>query len=194
MPVEKVNSKDTDRDLCMTPSYAIQPLLDLITIPDDMLIWEPASGEGHLSDVLTLAGVNHRASSLEHGQDFFDDNSIPKTVGQVGSITNPPYSIKPKWVERCYEVSQDWALLLPVESLAASTLRSQFNSHGGVSVLFFDSRIDFKMPGGKWSTSAAQFPTCWFISGFGIKPNRIFDCSIKAEKSAFKKMHKMLGT
>ena len=151
-----------------------------------MLVWENAPGEGNLTNELLLNDINTYAID----DDFFNPDSVPNHRS-VGIITNPPYSIKPKWVKRCYEVTKNWALLLPVESLAASGLRRMFNENGGVSVLFMDSRVDFKTPDVKWHKSAAQFPTCWVISGFGIEPNKIFDASIKEAKSKFVKQCKL---
>lgn len=186
----KSNRKDSKFDMCMTPPYAVPPLLELLKIPHGTTVWEPAAGEGDLVRTLIAAGLDVVDTTLERGVDFFEF-SLPDNPP---IITNPPYSIKPRWVERCYELTNDWALLLPVESLASSKLRAMFNAHGGVSALFMDSRVDFKLPDGTWGDSSAQFPTCWIISGFGIEPNRIFDGCTKEEKGPFKKLHRMMGT
>lgn len=186
----KENSKDPKKDFCMTPPYAVPPLMKLLNLPFGSTVWEPAAGEGDLTRALLNEGVAVIDTTKERGVDFFDF-ALPEPLP---IITNPPFSIKLEWVERCYELTSNWALLLPVEAIASSRLRALFNANGGVSMLLFDSRIDFKTPDTTWGNSSAQFPTAWFISGFGSEPNRIFDCSIKNEKSAFKKLHRLMGT
>ena len=188
----KINSKEVAKDLCMTPSYAVKPLIDLIG--DEHSIWEPASGEGDLVRELDRLGVKVTGTTLEMGIDFFNETYCDDTSINSGIITNPPYSIKPEWVRRCYDLTNNWALLLPVEALAADGIQSQIKAHGGVSILMFDTRIDFKLTDGTWGDSSAQFPTCWVISGFGLEMNKIFYAEIKKEKAIFKKMHKMLVT
>ena len=54
----KENNKDTKRDQCFTPPYAVKPLLDLLNIPKDMLVWENAPGEGNLTNELLLNDIN----------------------------------------------------------------------------------------------------------------------------------------
>lgn len=200
----KSNDKDPAKDLCMTPSYAVKPLIDLLGLNSTTKgIWEPASGEGDLVSTMRNLGLSVGESSLEHGEDFFDHVVSSKYYHEDcgGIITNPPYSIKPEWIKRCYEITKNWALLLPLEAIAAAVNQEQFKANGGVSILLFDSRIDFKMPepgksgnADKWGFSSAQFPTCWVISGFGLEPDKIYHASIKEEKAIFKKMHKMLNT
>lgn len=190
----KVNSKDPSKDLCMTPPYAVKPLVDLISDLHRYGVWEPASGEGDLVAELERLQVKVHGTTLETGSDFFTETYSEAGISEFGIITNPPYSIKPQWVKRCYELTDNWALLLPVEALAAHGIQSQIRANGGVSILMFDSRIDFKMPDGTWKDSSAQFPVCWVISGFGLEPNRIFYADIKEEKATFKKLHRMMGS
>ena len=190
----KKNDKNPAKDLCMTPDYAVRPLVELLKSSDNgfNVISEPCSGQGDLVKSLKKYGYDVFAGDIATGQDFFAEEQLKYINNPI--ITNPPYSIKERWIRRCYELTNNWALLLPVESLASSRLNEMFQAHGGISVLFFDSRIDFKLPDGDWGHSSAQFPTCWIISGFGVEVNKMFYSSIKEEKSSFKKLHRMMGT
>ena len=42
---------------------------------------------------------------------------------------------------------KDFALLMPLETLASKKAQLAFEKIGGVSILVFDSRVDFIMPG-----------------------------------------------
>ena len=46
--------------------------------------------------------------------DFFDCASDDV---YDGVITNPPYSLKDKFIEHCYELDKPFALLLPVTAI-----------------------------------------------------------------------------
>jgi hypothetical protein len=143
-------------DACQTPPYALDPLLPYLDF--SMTIWEPASGEGLLVDALYDSGFSTvEFGDLLTGQNFFEYE--PESWDCL--ITNPPYSIKYKWLERCYVLSKPFALLLPVETLGAKSAQELFREHG-VRVLLLDRRINFKMPNIGWEGSSAQFPVAWF--------------------------------
>jgi hypothetical protein len=142
-------------DNCSTPGYAIDPIEAFIPLTD--VIWEPAYGEGYLANELKKRGYNVWVSSLEAGQDFFTYE--PKLIDYT-SVTNPPFSLKYEWIERCYDLGKPWFLLLPVETIGAGKAQKMFSKHG-VNVIWLSKRINFKMPYKGWQ-GTAQFPTAWF--------------------------------
>lgn len=182
-------------DRCQTPGYALPPLLR--HIPTGLHIWEPSAGEGNLARALEHYGNRVTASDLLTGFNFFESEPPP---GAEGSIQNPPYSIKYKWVMRCYELGIPFALLIPVETIGAATAQKLFDKYG-IEIIFLDQRINFKMPSHKtWEetlkptlmynedgspvlnskgehkkTSGAQFPVAWFTHGFNIGSPMIFE-------------------
>jgi hypothetical protein len=81
-------------------------------------------------------------------------------------VTNPPYSIKYDWLARCYALGKPFALLMPVEMIAASTAQRLFKQYG-IEILMPDKRINFKMPNAGWG-GTAQFPTCWYTFRLSI--------------------------
>lgn len=155
-------------DACQTPPYAIDPLLPYLD--EGWTIWEPACGEGLLVEALydssfkTVVGTD-----LLTGRNFFDYE--PDNWDCL--VTNPPYSIKYDWLERCYSLGKPFALLLPVETLGAKTAQVFFRENG-LEVIFLDQRINFKMPNIGWDGSAAQFPVAWFTWGLEIGQQMTF--------------------
>jgi len=156
----RVSSK---MDQCQTPAYAIDPLLP--HIKTYWTVWEPAYGEGHLANALLTrsSGFDVFGTDLLSGTNFFDANPD----GWDALITNPPYSVKYQWLERCFDIGKPFALLVPLEMLGAERAAKWFRIHH-IEVIIMNPRIDFKMPNALWSKSSAQFPTCWLTWEFEI--------------------------
>jgi hypothetical protein len=157
----KSNYKDAPRDRCQTPTYALDPLFRYL--PPTWTIWEPAAGEGLLVAALHAGGFEDVITGdILSGQDFFTYQ--PERWDCI--VTNPPFSEKYKWLERCYQLGKPFALLMPLETLGAASAQKYFEDCG-VEIVLFDKRIDYKMPSKGWGGSS-QFASAWFTSGFGL--------------------------
>lgn len=148
-------------DRCQTPAYALGPLL--FHLRKHWGIWEPAAGEGNLVTALKSHGYSVVGSDLLTGDNFFDCQPYESDC----IVTNPPYSIKYRWLDRCYTLGKPFALLVPLETLGAAAAQKRI-SEMGAEIIFMDKRVDFKMPGHTWQESSAQFPVIWLTWGLGI--------------------------
>lgn len=148
-------------DACQTPPYAIDPLLPYLQ--EGWNIWEPACGEGYLEGALYDSGFSVTPSDILTGQNFFEFD--PGNWDCL--ITNPPFSIKYQWLERCYQLGKPFALLLQVEVLGTKTAQEMFEKYG-VEIIFVRPRINFKMPNKGWDGGGSQFPTAWFTWGLNV--------------------------
>jgi hypothetical protein len=142
-------------DLCQTPPYALAPLLPFLK--PDTTIWEPAVGEGNIAIELEDKGFSVVISDILRGQNFFE--YAPDSWDAI--VTNPPYSLKYRWLKRCYELGKPFALLIPVETLGAKTAQELMQEYG-FEVMLLNRRINFKMPNAGWSGGGSQFSTMWF--------------------------------
>lgn len=155
-------------DACQTPPKAINPLLPYLS--EDWTIWECAKGEGLLVEALYDSGFQSlTASDILTGENFFEYE--PPQWDCL--VTNPPYSIKYQWIERCYALGKPFALLMPVETLGAKQGQDLFSKFG-LEVIFVQPRINFKMPNKGFEGSSAQFPTAWFTYGLNIGQGMTF--------------------
>lgn len=141
-------------DACQTPGYALEPLLPYLQ--GQRIVWECARGEGFLYEALEQSGFKTVGSDILTGQNFFEFEADNYSC----IVTNPPYSLKFRWIERCYELGKPFALLLPVETLGAKKAQELFKVHGA-EFLMLNKRINFKMPNKGWDGAGAQFPTMW---------------------------------
>lgn len=151
------------RDRCQTPDYALDPLLPYLK--REWTLWESARGEGYLETALTANGLTVVSGDLLTGQDFFADASIPPVYD--AQVTNPPFSLKYKWLKRCYELGKPFALLMPIDCFGAKTAQVLFDKYGFEAILT-DKRIDFGMPNIGFEGSSSQFASAWFTWGLGI--------------------------
>jgi hypothetical protein len=153
----KRNYSELSIDNCQTPPYAVDPILKWI--PKNMIVWEPAKGKGFISDYLISKGYTVKTSDIE--ENFF--NYSPDNFDCI--ITNPPYSIKYKWIERCYELKKPFALLMPFETWAAQKAQKMFINYG-INVVILSKRVNFYMPNAGFEGKGAQFPVAWFMHNF----------------------------
>lgn len=155
-------------DACQTPAYAIDPLLPYLA--REWTVWEPAAGEGLLVDALYDSNMEAViASDILTGENFFEFDPH----GWDCIVTNPPFSLKYRWMERCYQLGKPFALLLPVETLGAKTAHEMFREYG-LEVIFMDKRVNFKMPNKGWDGGGAQFPVMWLTWGLNIGSQMTF--------------------
>lgn len=143
-------------DEVQTPAYAIEYLLPYIK--KDWIIWECAWGKGSLAKHFEnkgfkVIGSNVKDFMREKVTEYFDC-----------LITNPPYSMKEEFLERCYEIGKPFAMLLPITALEGKFRHKLYRKHG-VQLLLFDKRVNYinhKGDNGCW------FPSCWFIGNMGL--------------------------
>src|SRR6056297_3111047 len=161
-PMRKESSNDFQ-----TPPKALKPLIQFLK--KEWTIWECAEGEGNLSTELFNKGFNVVSSDINNKNDgFFSINSYnnikQNTLKRYFEkdflnwkpekwdciITNPPFSLKQEFLERCYKLGKPFALLLPLTTFETKKRQDLFKKYG-VQVIFFNKRINFKTPSGKGS-------------------------------------------
>ena len=145
-------------DNYQTPPEALIPLFPYLK--KKWKIWECAWGEGNLFNELKRKGFEVIGTDINSGKDFLNSNCRCDCV-----ITNPPYSLKDDFIEKCYEIGKPFALLLPLTALEGKRRQAQYKKHG-VQLILFDKRINFKTPNRKGSGS--WFATAWFTHGLNL--------------------------
>lgn len=162
-PPMRVNSADDFQ----TPPIALIPLLKYIN--KDWTIWECADGKGLLSDELSNKGYRVITSEIDRGQDFLNWSPLDKWDC---IITNPPYSLKQQFLERCYSLGKPFALLLPLTTFETAKRQNLFKEYG-IEVIMFDKRINFITSSGQGKGS--WFATAWFTNGLNIGSTLTFE-------------------
>lgn len=125
-----------------TPQKALAPLFPFLK--KKWLIWECSCGKGNLVSGLNEEGFLTIGTDILTGHDFltFKPNSFDCI------ITNPPFSLKDKFIERAYSLGKPFAFLLPLTTFEGKKRQALFQMYG-LEVILFDKRINFETPGGK---------------------------------------------
>lgn len=130
-------TSDKEDDSLFTPFYVVDHIVKYI--PKDKKIWCPFDIEewSAFSVRLRECGYKVTSSHISTGHDFFkyepDDYDI--------IVSNPPFSIKDKILERLYSFNKPFAVLLPLNSLQGKTRYKYFSQ--GIQILSFDARISY---------------------------------------------------
>ena len=128
-------TSDRQNDSMFTPFYAVDHIIKYL--PKDKKIWCPFDIEewSAFSVRLKEYGFNVVSSHIENGQDFF--NYEPEHWDLI--VSNPPFSLKDKVLDRLYSFNKPFAILLPLNSLQGKTRYKYFSQ--GIQILSFDARI-----------------------------------------------------
>jgi len=86
-------------------------------------------------------------------------------------ITNPPFSKKNEFIERCYELKRPFALLLPFAALETGRRQKQWRK--GLQLIIINKRLNFETPN-NIKKSSAWFATAWFTNGFNLPKDIMF--------------------
>ena len=149
-----------------TPINAIQPILKLI--PKDFMIWECCNGQGHISSYLKENGYKVITSDITEGKDCLTYN--PDHFDMI--ITNPPFKLKTKIIQRCIQLNKPFLLLVPVNILESKKRYKLFKEYG-ISYFQLSERIDYIKPDGKESKS--PFWSVWIGRNIpNYKNNQIY--------------------
>ncbi len=142
-------------DELYTPYEALRYLLPFL--PEGR-IWESAPGTGNIVGMLEHEG--HEV--VWENRDYFEWE--PDEWDYM--VTNPPFSLKARWLERANLLSKPYAILLPVTSLGARNVQQQLMSEA--EILFLPRRIDFTGKNAPW------FAVAWFTKGLSLPEQLVF--------------------
>ncbi len=144
----KRTSTNKESDERYTPEIALYPLLDYLEV--DKIIYEPTSDNS--KNIVNFFRKRGFEIAESNGRDFLKDD-IPDSIDII--ITNPPYSIKDKFLQRAYEIGKPFCFLLPVTALQGINRGRLFRKYG-IQLLVLDRRIDFTGKG------SPHFGVAWF--------------------------------
>lgn len=158
-------NKSAIYDRCQTPPYAVRPILQFLR--PGATIWEPAAGKGNIVRLLRALGFRVIATDILAGRNFFTYRP-DEPVDYI--LTNPPYSDKPGWFERAYELEIPFAFLVPIDTLGATSALRLFAQYGHEQMHLLGPRVNFEMPLKGYGGKGPQFTTLWIGRGITHRP------------------------
>ena len=148
---------------CLTTRQAVEPIIKYLQAKKYKKIWCPFDNDhSWYVRLLRANGFNVINTHLDMGIDFFKYN--PNSLEYDCIVSNPPFSLKDKVIERLYVLNKPFAMLMPQNTLQ-STFRTPLFIKNGIEYLGFDKRISFYING---DLSKPQ-KGCAFASGYFCK-------------------------
>lgn len=140
-------------DEIYTPKNAILPLLKYVG-KDKKIILPFDTEESNYYKVFKENGYNVTCQHITDCRDFFFEFYDEYDI----IISNPPFSIKDKILERLYLIDKPFIMLLPLTTLSSIKRVGMFKKYG-IDLIVFDRRIGFILNG-------EQCKSNWFASAY----------------------------
>ena len=182
-------SSHTDEEREQNDYYATQPKAVRILLDNETfsgLVWEPACGGGHVSDILKEYGYAVRSSDLiDRGYpdtEVLDFLAIHNYENTNDIITNPPYKYAKEFVEKSLEVSKPGtkiAMFLKLQFLEGQARKELFLTNPPKVVYVSSSRLgcakngDFKVGKNGELMIESAVAYAWFVWEKGFKGDTI---------------------
>jgi hypothetical protein len=150
-------------DFFPTPAWATHALIDNERFEGE--IWEPACGNGAMSEVLALTGQKVSSSDLfdrGYGEAGIDFLAPARRAANI--VTNPPYNAAEGFVQSGLKAAdRKFALLLRLAFLeGANRQRTIFTDAPPSRVWVFSERITF-YPAGAVQKGSGTTAYAWFV-------------------------------
>ena len=139
-----------DKDHIATPEWIVTRIFDLINIKSFGRIWLPFDNyDSEFKLKADSLGLNYTSTHKydNKGNDFFTTNP-PKDCDLM--ISNPPFSLQNKILERTFKLIDDgliksFALLLPLSTLETPFRANMYEKYKDkLSIVIFKHRVKFK--------------------------------------------------
>lgn len=114
---QKENPLEVDgRDTFQTPNYATEIIIPfLASMMRVNTIWECAAGLGKISNRLLLDGFDVLSTDLAYSGEDQNFLTCVSPANFDAIVTNPPFSLKRKFFDKCVYYSKPFALLIPAD-------------------------------------------------------------------------------
>lgn len=114
----------------------------------------------HFFRLFVGGGYSVTRSHLNEGKDFFTYEPSDYDV----IVSNPPFSMKDKVLERLYQLNKPYAILLPLNSLQGKKRFPYLKD--SIQLLSFDERIEYHKPEDMLHTVKGNcFASAYFCKG-----------------------------
>lgn len=169
----------SENDYYATDPKAVEELLKREQFSRN--VWEPACGEGHISEVLKAHGYNVLSSDIiDRG---YPGTQIANFLGHIkitypyprDIITNPPYKYAKEFVEQALKLSMNSAkiaMFLKLTFLEGKARRELFDKAPPKYIYVFSGRVKCAKNGEFDKTDSSAVAYAWFVweKGFVGEP------------------------
>lgn len=157
-------------DEWFTPESAIMPIVK--KIPIGSIVWCPFDKEeSNFVKVLKQCGYKVEYSHIDYKEnDFFEYEPNKWDI----IVSNPPYSVRNKILERAFSFKKPFALLMNTNGLFDSQIRWDIFSKNDFSLFYLKGRVNYMKEYGKSEKSSPPFQSAYITSGL-FKDKIVFE-------------------
>lgn len=156
--------KKAGKDEWFTPPEAIYPILKYLK--KNSIIWCPFdTKESNFVKILESGGHIVHATHISSGQDFF----LAGDFGCDYIVSNPPYSLRNKILERLYKISKPFAMLMNTNGLFDSSIRWNLFKNGDFTLIYLKGRVNYLEEYGVKQKSSPPFQSAYICSQISDK-------------------------
>ena len=153
MTATLANASADDRresDFYPTPPEVTVALLEWLDLDETTRIWEPACGDGAMSNIMRGYGFAVTATDIREdgidrlgrgGADFLKHSIGPAFVDWI--ITNPPFNLAEEFIRHALKFTPNVAMLVKSQFWHAQSRAKLFGEHPPAAVLPLTWRRDF---------------------------------------------------
>lgn len=138
------NKKRRELDFYPTPPDVTHALLSFLNIPTNYIVWEPACGNGAMSEVIMEYGYGVISTDIRqtgYGMGGIDFLSARRECDAI--ITNPPFADSQKFILHAIDQAGIVAMLLKSQYWHAAKRKKLFAEHPPAYILPLTWRPDF---------------------------------------------------
>lgn len=153
-----------------TPESAVMSIVK--ELPIGSIIWCPFDKEeSNFVKILLQCGYRVEYSHIDYeDNDFFDYEPFEWDI----IVSNPPYSIRNKILERVFNFRKPFALLMNTNGLFDSAIRWDLFSKNDFSLFYLKGRVNYMKEYGKNEKSSPPFQSAYITSGL-FKDKIVFE-------------------
>jgi hypothetical protein len=163
-----------------TPESAVMSIIK--ELPTGVVVWCPFDKkESNFVKVLRQCGYQVECSHIDNeDEDFFDYEPFEWDI----IVSNPPYSVRNKILERVFSFKKPFALLMNTNGLFDSNIRWDLFSENDFSLFYLKGRVNYMKEYGKVEKSSPPFQSAYITSGL-FSEKIVFEKRIENKKELF---------
>jgi type I restriction-modification system DNA methylase subunit len=122
-----IRNKEAPKDVYVTPQSLVRLHLGIFEKMSNCTVLDPCRGSGAYFNLFDEYFPNSKYEwcEIEAGIDFMDYNGTPDVI-----VSNPPYSILERFLEKCYELKPRYiSFLLAMHAITPNRIKKA-NEHG----------------------------------------------------------------
>lgn len=175
---DSVNRERVAEDYYATPKEATESLLHLFDLSDCDTFYEPACGEGHISEVLKEYYSKKHIHSTDlvnrgYGVGKVDFLKLGNETKWDCIITNPPFKLSQEFIEKGLQLSNKYVIMFAkIQLLESEVRRKLFDKFPPKYIYVFTDRVNplrngspIDENGKKWSSTMCF---AWFVWEIGF--------------------------